>query len=150
MNVTTIIDVMNARTGWAISSVATLAIASAVGLGLAYVVPGGAAAAVTAVPAAPVAPAAPVWTVADDLSGQSCEARRGPRLSGASHTIDLGAGCVAVFERLAEAVVWNEGRDGSVKLTDARGRLVVAFAPSEGPALEAYAPGHVMLSLARN
>lgn len=150
MHSTTIFDVLSARTGWAISSVATLVIASAVGLGISYVVPGGAAAAVTAAPVEASAPAAPTWTIADDLSGAACTARRGPRLSGASHALDLGEGCTAVAERLAEAVVWNEGRDGSVTLSDASGRLVVAFAASEGPALEAFAPAQMMLSLARD
>ena len=150
MNITTIIDVMPARTGWAVSSTLTLAVASAVGLALAYVVPGGAAAAITTPTVTASAPVAPSWTIADDLSGESCSARRGPRLSGASHALDLGKGCTAVSERLAEAVIWNERRDGSVSLADARGRLVVAFAPSEGPALEAYAPAQMMLSLVRD
>lgn len=149
--IATLVDTIPSRAGWAVSSAATLAVASAVGLGLAYVMPGGsAAAAISAEPEAVVAPATPVWTVADDLTGDTCEARRGPRLTGASHALDLGTGCVAVSERLAEAVVWKEDRDGTVKLSDARGRLVVAFAPSEGPALEAYAPAHMMLSLAKN
>ena len=149
MNLTTFADTLPVRAGWALSSVLTLGLASAVGLGLAYFVPGGAAAAVTAEPAPVTAPASNVWTLADDLSGASCEARRGPRLSGGSHAVDLGEGCATVSERLAEAVVWNEGRDGVVSLADSRGRLVVAFAPSEGPALEAYAPAHMMLSLSR-
>lgn len=149
MSLTNVIDGLPRRTTWTVSSIATLAAASAVGLALAYVVPGGTAAAAASVPVPVAAPAAPVWTVANDIAGTSCEARRGPRLTGASHALDLGVGCASVSERLAEAVVWKEGRDGSVSLSDARGRLVVAFAPAEGPAMEAYRPAQMMLSLAR-
>ena len=153
MSLNVIVDALHSRTTWTVSSVATLALASLAGLGIAYVMPGGAAAAsgTEATVGATARPAGqPVWTIADDLGRATCAARRGPRLSGATHALHLGEGCVAVSERLAEAVVWNESRDGTVTLSDAGGRLVVAFAPSEGPALEAFRPAHMMLSLARD
>ena len=136
---------------WTVSSIATLGVASAIGLGLAYVMPGGSAAAAAAIattaPATP--PSAALWMISNDVAGTGCEVRRGPRLSGATHALDLGRGCATVSERLAEAVVWNEDRDGSISLSDATGRLVVAFAPSEGRGMEAFQPAHMMLSLAR-
>lgn len=147
--VTALVDALHNRTTWTVSSVATLALASLAGLGVAYVTPGGAAAASGEAPVV-AAPAAPTWTIRNDLADAACAARRGPRLSGNSHALYLGEGCVAVSERLAEAVVWNESRDGTVSLSDAAGRLVVAFGPSEGAAMEAYKPAHMMLSLAHD
>ena len=148
--ITTLVDALHSRTTWTVSSVATLALASLAGLGVAYVMPGGAAAASGEVaPALTAAPAAPSWTIRNDLAGIACSANRGPRLSGSAHALELGEGCAAVSERLTEAVVWNEARDGAVTLSDATGRLVVAFAPADGPAMEAFKPRHMMLSLAR-
>ena len=154
--ITTLVDALHSRTTWTVSSVATLALASLAGLGVAYVMPGGAAAAngeiapAALAAAASGATAAPSWTIRNDLAGIACTASRGPRLSGSSHALELGEGCAAVSERLTEAVVWNEARDGAVTLSDATGRLVVAFAPADGPAMEAFKPRHMMLSLARD
>ena len=147
--ITTLVDALHSRTTWTVSSVATLALASIAGIGIAYVTPGGAAAAGSAITAT-AAPAPAVWTISNDLADTTCDAQRGPRLSGNAHALHLGDGCVAVSERLAEAVVWNEARDGSVRLSDATGRLVVAFAPADGPAMEAYKPSNMMLSLTRD
>ena len=149
MNITTVASALHSRTTWTVSSIATLVLASLGGLGIAYVMPGGAAAANGSAPVV-AAPVQPAWTIQNDIASTACEARRGPRLTGTAHALHLGEGCAAVSERLAEAVVWNEGRDGTVSLSDATGRLVVAFAPADGPALEAYKPAHMMLSLLRD
>ena len=149
MNLHERFDLLSQRLSWVSSGVLTLGVASAAAVGVAYVMPGGSAAAAPEIIVESASPAVPVWTIADDLSGSSCTARRGPRLTGTAHALDLGTGCAVVSERLTEAVVWNERRDGTVALADASGRLVIAFAPTEGPGMEAYEPAHMMLSLSR-
>ena len=134
---------------FAVSCLSTLGVASLAAVGIALFVPGGVAAPVSLDQTAvgTVQRAVARWQLTDDLSGTSCEARPGPRLSGGAHALDLPEACTVVFEGLSKVVVWEEERDGSVRLADPTGQLVVAFAPSEGEALEAVAPGHLMLSL---
>ena len=137
--------------GITFSSMTTLAVASVAALGIAYISPGGVAAAVqvdvasaSAVDRDPI-----VWHVANDLSGDSCVARPGPRLTGGSHSLEVDEECAVVFDALDTAVVWEESLDGTVSLADPRGRPIVTFAPADGRALEAVQPAHAMLSLRR-
>ena len=136
---------------FAVSCLSTLGVASLAAFGIALFVPGGVAAPVSLDDSAvgTVERSVHRWRLTDDLSGSSCEAQPGPRLTGGAHALTLAADCGAVFERLADAVVWQEERDGTVRLADPAGRLVIAFAPTEGEALEAVAPNHAMLSLRR-
>ena len=134
---------------FAVSCLSTLGVASLAAIGIAMFVPGGAAAPVSLddTMVGTIERDVARWQLTDDLSGASCEASPGPRLTGGAHALALPEDCASVFEGLAEAVVWEEERDGSVRLADPRGTLIVAFAPAEGEALEAVAPTHAMLSL---
>ena len=128
----------------------TLLLASVAALGLAYIVPGGAAAPVGDATVSQAVPrTAPVWRIADDMSGSTCDVRRGPRITGGTHAVELGEDCAAVHTPLTEAAVWTENRDGTVSFGDASGRLLVVFAPSDGRQMEAVEPRNVMMSLQR-
>ena len=133
-----------------VAGLGTIALASVAALGLAYAAPGGLAASpIDADPTGAVERAPAIWHIADDITGASCEARPGPRLSGGAHTLTLDETCAGVFEALETAVLWQEELDGSVALSDPRGRSIVTFAPADGPAMEAVEPSHAMLSLSR-
>ena len=129
------------------SNIITLAAASFAALGLAYVVPGGAAATPADEYLENAAPAPSVYRVVNHIEGADCEARPGPHISSTYRPVELTEACVAVLPTLETAVLWREGRDGSVSLVDETGKLVVAFAVADGPALEAIEPRNAMLSL---
>lgn len=132
------------------TGIGTLLVASFAALGLAYIVPGGAAAPVGDATVNQAVPRiAPVWRIIDDMSGLGCEARRGPRIKTGTHAVELGAECSSVHAALGDAVVWTEGRDGTVSLGDASGRHLVVFAPSDGRGMEAVEPANAMMSLRR-
>ena len=132
------------------SSIATLVAASLAALGLAYIVPGGAAAPVASSEiTGSIAPAPAIWQISNDLSGETCIARPGPRISNGAHSLALDENCTDVHDALPAAAVWYENLDGIVSLTDASGRVLVSFAQADGIGLEAFEPAQVMLSLER-
>ena len=130
------------------SGLLTLLGASALALGLAYVVPGGAAAtpadgAETATPRSPA-----VWRMTNHVANASCEARPGPHISSTFRAVEIEESCRDVLPTLASAVLWREDRDGSIALVDETGKLLIAFAHADGYALEALEPRDAMISLA--
>ena len=133
-----------------LSGIVTLAAASLAALGLAYIVPGGAAAPASTGSISPgVERPVIVWQIVDDMSGATCEARPGPRISNGTHPVELSEGCPAVLPALADAVTWKVDLEGAVSMTDARGRLIIAFGTADGRQMEAIEPGNVMVSLRR-
>ena len=130
--------------------VATLVAASLTALGMAYIVPGGVAApAHTGSVAETVERVAPVWQITDDMSGASCEARPGPRISNGVHSVDLSESCASLMPALADAAAWKVDLEGAITIKDSSGRLIVAFAPADGRQLEAIEPEQIMMSMHR-
>lgn len=130
------------------SGIITLAFASMTALGIAYVVPGGAAATPSVEEMDDTARVPSVWRMTNHVAGESCEARPGPHISSTYRPVEIDAACAEVMPELADAVLWREDRDGSISLVDETGKLVIAFVNADGPALEALEPRDAMVSLA--
>ena len=133
------------------SGVATLLVTSLTALGIAYALPEGETTTLDAAAAGTVgAPARgpQVWTMSNLLEGTSCNASLGPHISSTYRAVEIDDACEAVIPASKRVVLWREGRDGSVALVDETGKLVIAFAGSDGgAALEAYEPREAMVSL---
>ena len=130
------------------SGLLTLLGTSVVALGLAYAIPGGAAATQDIETGSIVERAPTVWKMTNHVANASCEARPGPRISSTFRAVEVEPACVAVLPTLKSAVLWREDRDGSVALVDETGRLLVAFVHADGEAMEALQPRDAMISLA--
>lgn len=128
------------------SGMVTLLGASVLALGLAYAVPGGAAATTSNEVTASVA-APSVWKMTNHIAKSSCTARPGPRISSTHRPVEVDEACEDVLSSLTDAVLWREDRDGSVSLIDETGKVVIAFIEADGHALEALEPRDVMVSL---
>lgn len=88
-----------------------------------------------------------VFTLESAGGKASCTIRKGRALSADASQLVTGPHCAALFAPLAEARVWQEGKDGTVDFVGSGGRTLVEFALADGEGYESVRPRSTILSL---
>jgi hypothetical protein len=62
-------------------------------------------------------------------------------VAGGNYALDLAKTCAATFPQIKDAALWNRGKDDSLTLLDAKGKLLIAFDEVESGLFESARGG---------